>query len=302
MNYKLIGLMVLLLTIAGCTGETTSTMEGYYSCFGDDTTMIDAYFAEYAPMSSEANTYQPGEGIDVEVILENKMPIEISEGKVKVRLMGEAAVDTTFSGAKVVTNPELYAVDQQTCMINEEEIELGPISYLKNIDTKISKDIEGQLCYEMPVEVRGFLYFTEDETEIGETLPPGSNPPSGIQVTAIEQEIVDTDRDSSTGDLRFQIYIENVGEGIVVEDLDECFQYRETGYREEFDLSIEGPYRPDCPDDVKLSRDTKEDVITCYIYDVDIDNLGDNANEITITLDGFAYEEDIDPVTIWLEP
>ena len=67
-------------------------------------------------------------------------------------------------------------------------------------------------------------------------------------------------------------------------------------------MSIEGPYRPDCPDYVKLSRDTLEDVITCYIYDVDINNLGDNANEITITLDGFAYEEDISPVTIWLEP
>tara|TARA_Y100000310_G_scaffold340693_1_gene437371 strand:+ start:4025 stop:4936 length:912 start_codon:yes stop_codon:yes gene_type:complete len=303
MNYKLIGLMLLLFVVAGCAESgTTSTTEGYYSCFGDEDQMIEAYFADYAPLSSESNTYQPGEQIDIEVVLDNKMPLEIPESQVKVRLTGDAAIDTIFSGASVETNPVLYAADQDTCSANDDEVNIGPLIYQKELDTKISKEIEGQYCYEMPVEVQGFLYFTEDETEIGENLPSGANPPSSVKITAIEQEIVDVDRDSNTGELRFKVTIQNTGEGTIVEDLDECFQYRETGYKEYVTLSVEGAYRPECSSEIKLSRDTKEEVVTCKVYDVDVGNLGSNPSEIKFTLDGFAYEDSIGGVTVWLEP
>ena len=150
------------------------------------------------------------------------------------------------------------------------------------------------------MEVHGYLYFTDDETLIGDNLPTGANPPAPVIVTSIEQNIVDVDED--TAELRFKIYIENVGAGTIVEGLNECFEYRETGYKEELTLSIKGPYRPECPDGVKLSRDTLQDVITCKVYDIDKNNLGDTPAEIVITLDGFAYEEDLEEVDIWIEP
>ena len=123
-----------------------------------------------------------------------------------------------------------------------------------------------------------------------------------MQVTKIEQELVDIDRDSGKAELRFKIYIENVGDGTIVDGLDECFQYREPGYRETLKLSISGAYRPECPEDVRLSRDTKEDVITCKVYDIDRNNLGPDPSEIVITLSGFAYEDEIEPVEISIEP
>ena len=303
MKYKFIIIGLLLLLVAGCSDTSTvSTVDGYYSCFSGDTEMVEAAFASYAPTSSEADTYEPGEEIDIEIVLGNKMPVDIDEGKIKLRLTQNAAIDTVFSGASVVTNPELYAIDTETCSTehNEEEAEIGPLIYQKDIDTQVKETITGQYCYELPVEVHGYLYFTDDETLIGDNLPEGANPPSAVKITNIEQNIVDVDED--TAELRFKITIENVGDGTIVEGLDECFEYRETGYKEELTLSIEGPYRPECPDDIKLSRDTMQDVITCKVYDIDKNNLGDTPAEIIITLDGFAYEQDLESVDIWIEP
>ena len=85
-------------------------------------------------------------------------------------------------------------------------------------------------------------------------------------------------------------------------DLDDCFVYRDIGYREEFDLSISGAYDIDCPDSVQLARGEKTDVVTCIVSGIDSTNLGSQASEITITLSGFAYEDTIPSTTIWLEP
>ena len=84
--------------------------------------------------------------------------------------------------------------------------------------------------------------------------------------------------------------------------MNECFEYRDAGYREEFTIDVKGAYDIDCPDDVKLSRGDKTDVITCLVTGVDSTNLGAQASEISITLSGFAYEDVIPSTTIWLEP
>ena len=142
MKYKFIIMGLLLLVVAGCTETTTtSTVDGYYSCFSGDTEMISAEFASYAPTSSESDTYEPGEEIDIEILLNNKLPVDIDAGAVKFRLTQNAAIESVFTGAEVVTNNDLYAIDTETCGTEEDEVEIGPLVYQKDIDTKVKETI-----------------------------------------------------------------------------------------------------------------------------------------------------------------
>ena len=122
-----------------------------------------------------------------------------------------------------------------------------------------------------------------------------------MQVTQIDQNPVDIDSGETTGEVRFKVYLENVGTGTIVPSLDDCFQYRDAGYREEFSISVDKT-NIDCPGDTKLSRGDKTDVITCLVTDIDSTNLGPEPREITITLSGFAYEDIIPSTIVWLEP
>ena len=300
----LILLVLSLFVLSSCTETTTKSgpVGEYANCNGDNLQMITASFADFAPVSSETNSYQPGEEIDIEIILINQYTRDIAEGNAKVRLTGDAAISSIFSGAQEVIADTLYSIDPETCLEETTEVSIGPIIYNGEISSKISKEITGLYCYQEPVVVKAFLYYTADETEIGNNLPNGANPPSSVQVTQIDQNPVDVDPGEPTGEMRFKIYLANLGSGTIVENLDDCFVYRDIGYREEFDLSISGAYDIDCPDSVQLARGEKTDVVSCIVSGIDSTNLGSQASEITITLSGFAYEDTIPSTTIWLEP
>src|SRR3989344_1184311 len=268
----LVFLLGIIFLSACITQKNTSGVTGAYAnCNGDETQMVTATFADFAPVSSETNPYQAGDDIDVEVVLTNKFSDDIDTGKARVRLTGDAAITSIFSGAQEKNAEKLFGIDSETCL-------------------------------EEPVVVKAYLYYTARAEEIGTNLPSGSNPASSVQVTQIEQNPVDIDQGEANGEMRFKIYLENVGTGIIVPSLNECFEYRDAGYREEFTIDVKGAYDIDCPDDVKLSRGDKTDVITCLVTGVDSTNLGAQASEISITLSGFAYEDVIPSTTIWLEP
>lgn len=294
---------VVFLSACTTSTKTGSVTGAYATCNGDDTQMVTATFADFAPVSSEESPYQPGDDIDTEIVLTNKYTKDIDSGNVKVRLTGDAAIDTIFSGAREETAETLYAIDPDTCLEETTETDVGPIVYNGEITTKISKELTGLYCYEEPVVVKAYLYYTADSNEIGENLPSGSNPPSSVQVTQIDQNPVDIDSGQDTGEMRFKIYLGNVGTGSIVPSLDDCFQYRDTSYREEFKLQVtQSAYNIECPEDVKLSRGDKTDVVTCLVTGIDSTNLGSQASEITITLSDFAYEDTIPSTTIYLEP
>lgn len=293
---------IVFLSACTTSNKSSSVTGAYVTCNGDATQMVTAAFADFAPVSSETSPYQPGDGIDVDVELVNKDTADIPAGNVKARLTGDAAISTIFSGGQQKSADTLYAIDPDTCLEQNTEVSLGPIVYQGDITTKISKELTGLYCYEAPVIVKGYLYFTSKSDEIGETLPAGSNPPSSVQVTQIEQNPVDINSGETAGTMRFKIYLKNVGTGTIVPSLDDCFQYRDASYREEFKLSVTGAYDISCPTDVKLSRGDKTDVITCTVTGIDSTNLGSQASEITITLDNFAYEDTIPSTTIWLSP
>lgn len=299
-------LLGIALLSACTTQKTTSGVTGAYAnCYGDETQMVTAAFADFAPVSSEANPYQAGDDIDVEVFLTNKYSGDIDAGKARVRLTGDAGPgETIFSGSREESSEVLYGIDSETCLEEITEVDVGPLVYGGEITTKISKELTGLYCYEEPVIVKAYLYFTTYAEDIGTTLPTGSNPPSSLQVTQIEQYPVDIDQGEATGQMRFKMYLENVGAGTIIPSLDDCFVGRDTGYREEFTISAEGSgsYTIDCPSDTKLSRGDKTDVVTCLITGIDSKNLGSQPREITITLSGFAYEDTIPSTTIWLEP
>ena len=48
--------------------------------------------------------------------------------------------------------------------------------------------------------------------------------------------------------------------------------------------------------------ETKEKIVDCEVTGIDASNLGKQASELSLTLTGFAYEDEISAVTIWLEP
>jgi len=300
----LLFLFLGMIFLYGCAPQTTTigVTGAYANCYGDETQMVTAAFADFAPVSSQENPYQAGEDIDVEVVLTNKFTEDIETGKAKVRLTGDAAIPSIFSGAAEESADTLYAIDPETCLEETTEVGLGPIVYQGEISTAVSKEITGLYCYEQPVVVKAFLYYTADATEIGTNLPAGSNPPSGLQVTQIDQNPVDIDPGEAEGQMRFKLYLENVGTGTVIPSLDDCFQYRDAAYREEFKLDASGAYTIECPEDVRLSRGEKTDVVTCLVTGIDSQNLGSQPSELTITLSGFAYEDSIPSTTIWLQP
>ncbi|MEA3378024.1 MAG: hypothetical protein U9Q69_00125 [Nanoarchaeota archaeon] len=300
-NITLILFSIALLILSGCQEQSSNgPLSGPYKVSGNK--MVEAIFAQDAPTSLESDPYRVGEEIDVAVELNNKHTEDIPAGNVKVRLTGDAAIPTFFEGAKIVLATGLQGYDTISNLAYPEEIEVGPIRYINEIPTKSAKMITGQYCYEYPVKVKGFLYYTDDSTKISNNLPHGSNPPSSLQVTKISQEPVNVNGDTAT--LDFRVTVRNVGTGTLVEGLDQCFQYREKRAREYFALIAKGAYPITCENDgyVRLSRDTKEKVIDCKVIGIDATNINEEPSELSLTLTGFAYEDEIPAITIWLEP
>lgn len=291
-------ILSLALVITGCDGET-SAGEGYYKYTGAQ--MIEANFVKDAPISIEAAPYEKEEEIDVVVELTNRLTEDIEAGKVRVRLTGDASMPNFFSGAKEAVNPLLASINPETGAASPEEVDVGPIKYVGEVFGKIKKTITGQFCYEHPVKVKANLFYTAKAEEIGTNLPGGANPPSRVQVTAIEQRPVDV-RDAKA-ELKFKVTVGNTGTGLIVDNLDECFKYRGRRPKEKLRLEAEGAYDIVCEDEglVTLRTDTKSATVDCTVSNIDPANLGPLPSELTITLNSFAYEEEIQPVSIWLE-
>lgn len=295
----LLFILSLAILITGCDSGTQTTSSGYYQYTGSQ--MIEAQFVEDAPVSMENAPYEENEEIDVVVQLTNKHTEDIPAGKVRVRLTGDASMTNFFTGAKEATNPLLSGIDPETGSSIPEEVELGPIKYTNEVLGKIQKTITGKYCYSHPVTVKANLFYTAKAEEIGTNLPSGSNPPSRVQVTAITQRPVDI-RDG-TGTMRFQVTVSNIGTGMIIPSLDECFQYRGRREKETLTLEAMGAYNIECEKDgeVTLLSDTQSKTVDCTVSNIDPANLGDQASELTLVLKDFAYEEEIAPVTIWLE-
>src|SRR3989339_681757 len=252
-------LLSALLLMSGCQQGVTGTPEAYYKFTGDKA--IDAKFLEGSPASSEIDTYQKRENVDVVVELINRMTEDVPAGKVKVRLTGDAAVKTFFEGATEEQNSALYAIDTETGIATPEEVDLGPIRYVGDLTTKVSKKISGQYCYSLPVKVG----------------------------------------DNGKGELRFKVTIQNVGSGTVISSLTDCFKFRDTTAREDLKFEANGAYPIDCgTDPARLSRTDRSRTIDCKVTGIDTTNLGPDASELTLTMSDFAYEDDLQPVNIWL--
>ncbi|MEK6816131.1 MAG: hypothetical protein AABY09_00835 [Nanoarchaeota archaeon] len=300
-NVSLILLSIVLVVIAGCTGQTGPTgVVGPYKVSG--TQMIEATFVKDAPTALETDPYQRNEKIETVVALNNKHTEDIPAGYVKVRLTGDAAIPNFFSGAREMIAPELSGYDIITNQPLTEEVDLGPLYYIGDLPTKLSKTVTGQYCYEFPVRVKAFLYYTDKPELIGTNLPTGSNPPSSVQVTQIQQQTVDVN--DGVAEMMFRVTVKNVGTGNIVPNLGECFKYRGKRENEFITVSAFGAYPITCQSDglIRLSRDTREKVLTCKVTGINPSNMGAQASDLSLTLTGFAYEEDIAPVSIWLEP
>ncbi|MFH1065764.1 MAG: hypothetical protein V1734_04645 [Nanoarchaeota archaeon] len=295
-----IGFMVVLgvlaMFLAGCTGTTAGT--GYYKFTGNK--MVTASFVKDAPVSMETAPYEKGDEIDVAVELTNKLPEDLPAGKVKVRLTGDATMPNFFTGAKEMLSPMLKKIDEQG-VENPDEVSIGPLKYVGEVTGKVSKTVTGQYCYSHPVKVKANLFYTAKAEELGSNLDSGSNPPSSVKVTAITQRPVDVR--NNVGELKFTVTVANIGTGNIVPSLSECFKYRGRREKEELTLKAEGAYNIVCEKAglVSLQADTQEKKIDCTVSNIDPANLGKIPSELTLTLSNFAYEDDIAPVTIWLE-
>jgi len=287
---------VLAMFLAGCTGTTAST--GYYKFTGNK--MVTATFVSDAPVSMETAPYEKGDEIDVAVELTNKLPEDLAAGQVKVRLTGDATMPNFFTGAKEMLSPLLKKIDEQG-VENPEEVEIGPLKYVGEVSGKVTKTITGQYCYSHPVKVKANLFYTAKAEEIGSNLDSGSNPPSSVQVIAITQRPVDVT--NNVGELDFKVTVKNEGTGRVIASLGDCFKFRDRREKQELKLEAKGAYNVDCENGgiVSLQEDTQEKIVDCTVKGIDPANLGKVPSELTLTLTNFAYEDEIAPVTIWLE-
>ncbi len=291
-------ILTTIILLGGCT-QQTGTQAGYYKYTGDKA--VEAKFLASSPVSSELDTYQKNENIDVVVELVNKLPEEIPAGQVKTRLTGDAAISTFFEGAKEVANPKIFPIDATTGVATPEEVEVGPIRYVGELTAKVPKKITGQYCYSMPVKVKANLFYVNDETKVGTNLPSGSNPPSTVQVILLQQGAV-SKADDGKGELRFKVTVKNMGTGIILPSLSDCFKYRERTEREELTIEAKGAYPITCDDNpIRLSRTDQSKIIDCTVTGIDLTNLNAEPSELSLTLKGFAYQEELAPVTIWLE-
>ncbi len=289
---------VLAMFLAGCTGTTAST--GYYKFTGNK--MVTATFVNDAPVSMETAPYEKGDEIDVAVELTNKLPEDMAAGQVKVRLTGDATMPNFFTGAKEMLSSLLKRVDEQG-VENPDEVSIGPLKYVGEVSGQISKTITGQYCYSHPVNVKANLFYTAKAEEIGANLDSGSNPPSSVQVTAITQRPVDVNPSGDSGELDFTVTVKNIGTGRVVSSLGDCFKFRDRREKQELKLEAKGAYNIDCEKGgvVTLQEDTQEKNVDCTVKNIKSSNLGKVPSELTLTLTNFAYEDEIAPVTIWLE-
>lgn len=297
---KIAALLIIValgFVLAGC--QTTTPSTGYYKFTGNQ--MIEAKFARDAPTSLETAPYEANEEIDTVVELTNKLTEDIPAGEVKVRLSGDATMPNFFVGAKEASNPLLSKINPETGTAAPEEVDLGPIKYIGEIVGKIQKTISGQFCYAHPVKVKANLYYTTKADEIGVTLPTGANPPSSVQVTKIEQRPVDVR--AGKGTMKFDVTVANIGTGQLVDSLDSCFTYSGRRPKEKLNAEVKGAYPISCENEgvVVLQSDTRSKTFTCTVTDIDLANLGKHPSELSIVLSGFAYEQDIAPVQIWLE-
>ncbi|MBI4447958.1 hypothetical protein HY643_03180, partial [Candidatus Woesearchaeota archaeon] len=287
--------LIILLILTGCQqGGTGGT--GYYRYTGSQA--IEASFVPEEPVSSEISAYSKGEKIPVTIELTNRLTTEVPAGKVKLRLTGDAAAPNFFQGAKIVTNTKLDPIDAETGGTEPEQIELGPLTYVGDLAAKTSKTISAEYCYEVPAKIKANLYYTDKDAEIGVNLPGGANPPSRVQVTEIKQGTVKVD--SGKGVLKFKITLKNLGSGTIIDSLNECFKYRDQTHREKISLKAEGAYPIICEDngEITLSKVDKTKVVSCDATNIDPASIGKEASELTITLSKFAYEEQIQPVTV----
>ena len=294
-------LVIISLFLVGCGQKApTNVPQGPYKFPG--VTMLEAKFVPDAPVTLDTDPYTPTDTIEVAVELANKLPEDIPAGKVKIRLTGDAAIPNFFTGAKEMTNPELHAIDLTTGVTEPEEVQLGPLKYVGDLPGKASKQITGEVCYEYPVKVKAFLYYTNKQGEIGLNLPPTGHPPSRVKIISMEQQAVNVRDGQAT--LRFKLNIKNEGTGMLVDNLDQCFKFRERSEREKLTIQAAGAYPITCENggEVLLSRDTRNKLVDCTVTGINPNQLGPEPSEVSLTLSGFAYQEDLTPITLWLEP
>ncbi len=295
----LIFLAILVVLIISCTTSNTGDSRGFYKYTGNSA--LEAKFVKDAPVSSEKEYYETGELIDVEAELSNKGTKRILPNTVRLRLTGDAIIPNFFIGAKEILFPlSLDPIDEQTGYIDTRIIDLGPLRYIGEVTSRRSKVITGQYCYYIPVVVQTNIILSDRQEVIpNENIQAGDNPPSGVQVTSLSQEVVKVRAGDAFGSMRFKFTIENAGSGNIVDDLGSCWDY-EKRRREKVSFVIKGPYPIVCEEGTVVLRDRKR-IVDCTMTNIDPTNLGSVQRDLIIILDNFAYLEEIPAVTIYLD-
>ncbi len=300
----LIILVLMIVFVTSCSNlnlnlNRPDVSKGFYKYTGSSA--LEARFVKDAPVSSEQEYYEPGELIDVEVELSNKGTKRILPNSVRLRLTGDSIIPNFFTGAKEVLFPlSLDPIDEGSGYVDTRIVDLGPLRYIGEVTSRRSKVITGQFCYTLPVVVQTNIILSDKPGDIkSQNIQTGDNPPSGVQVTSLNQEVVKVRSGDRAGTMRFKFTIENVGNGDLVDNLQSCWDY-EKRKRESVSFVIKGPYPINCEEGSVVLRDGKR-TVDCTMENIDPTNLGSMPRDLIIILDNFAYLEEISPVTIYLD-
>ncbi|MDD4878371.1 MAG: zinc ribbon domain-containing protein [Candidatus Nanoarchaeia archaeon] len=299
---------------------------GYYAFTGNKT--IDVIFEE--PLKNESEPYSINDPIPISVKITNRLPEDIPANEVKIKLTGDATMPYFFSGANEPFIPTLKGIDPSTGNENSESITIGPLQYVGKIveGAKIVKMITGKYCYQVPLKIKAKLFYTPNKEYIGSNLHSGSNPPSPIKIINIQQEPIVFNL-QGIGELKFSItiakearnsrgnisringalicevgggFMTDCESGTILPSMSDCFRYRDRLSKQVLTLSAEGAYPIECDNNgiVQISSDTYEGTINCAVKNISYKELGKISSDLTLTLDNFAYEEEISPSEIWI--
>lgn len=218
-KYIIMLFFAALLILSGCSKEEKDS--GLTSSFYGGTDGVSVEFKEIAPPQK----FNQNQEIPVAVILKNKGEYEIVSGNAKAEIYG--INHDTFSLLKGYkgTTGILRKKGELTAEGGEREISFGNLKYIEDVINSRTTEIRARVCYpyqtqtDIPICIKSSLSKEAGETVCsldGEKVKEGTVSSAPIQVISVME------KSRGSNQVRFDITIENKGNGKVYENDATC--------------------------------------------------------------------------------
>lgn len=225
-NLALVLVFSIMFMAAQC-GTTQQTTKGGTFIGGTDGVKISF-------KSTMVSEFQQSDSVPVNIVLTNKGENDLGIGEAKVKLFGVDLANFGLSGAKTYkgTSGALKKVSSINPEGSEQEINFGSMKYIQQVvGNDISYTLRAKVCYPYKTYVFSGVCMTSKALETvgtgtcsltGEKIAKGDVSSAPIQITSITEETRGSDQ------IKFNIKIENKGDGNVYSATSNCNDLEDT--------------------------------------------------------------------------